>query len=69
VPAALLRAGNRLKVLNYLNDLSGAGTGLSWLISRVEYDHETRTAAVDVGIPDQIATILTGLERRYAPKR
>lgn len=60
-PAAMMRAGKRLKVANYLNDLSGSG--LTWLITRCEYDHDTRSTAIEVGIPDNLAAILAQIAR------
>ena len=65
-PAALMRAGKRLRVGNYLNDLSGYG--LTWMITRCEYDHDTRTAVAEVGRPDHLSTLLAGYERRWGAK-
>lgn len=56
MPAAMIQAGKRLKIANFLNDLSG--TGLTWLITRAEYEHATRTTTVEVGIPDTLPTFL-----------
>lgn len=47
LPASQMRAGKRLKVENYLNDLSG--TGLTLLITGTEYDDEAQTCAMAFG--------------------
>ena len=56
VPASEIRAGKRVKVENYLNDLSG--TGLTLRITGTSYDDTTETNTMDVGLPDNLDVLL-----------
>jgi hypothetical protein len=47
VSAAQVRAGKRMRIANYFQDLSG--TGLTFLVSSTEYDDETETVQVSGG--------------------
>jgi len=49
VASSEIRAGKRLKIENFLNDLSGSG--LTMLIQRTEYDDEPETCAMTLGDP------------------
>jgi hypothetical protein len=56
VPASAIRAGQRVKVENYLNDLSGAG--LTFLITGTSYDDATQTCRLSVGVPVNLDVML-----------
>ena len=56
VPSSQIRAGKRVKIENYLQDLSG--TGLTFLISMIECDDRSETVAISTGLPDNLAVFL-----------
>jgi hypothetical protein len=47
VPASQIRAGKRIRIENFLQDLSG--TGLTFLISETDYDADGETCSVTAG--------------------
>jgi putative NIF3 family GTP cyclohydrolase 1 type 2 len=53
VPASQIRAGKRLKIENYLQDLSGMG--LTVLITGTTYTDATESCSLSVGVPDNFA--------------
>jgi len=61
VPACRIRAGKRIKIENYLRDLSG--TGLTALISMTDYDADTQTCSITLGQPDSLAVRLARMGR------
>lgn len=50
IAACEIHAGQRLRVMNYLNDLSG--TGLTFLVTATRYDDATQTVYLTVGRSD-----------------
>lgn len=59
VPASAVRAGKRVKVLNFLTDEVGAsGAGLTFIISHTAYDDDSETVMIDCGVPDNLAVML-----------
>lgn len=56
IPASQIQAGKRLLITDYLTDLSG--TGLTVLITRTEYDHDSRMCTLSFGVPDNLAVLL-----------
>jgi len=61
IPVSQIRAGKRLKIENFLGDLSG--TGLTFLITQTSYECESETNSVSVGFPDNLAVWLARYER------
>lgn len=53
VPTSQIRAGKRIKIENYLQDLSG--TGLTALITGTTYNDATETCSISTGVPDSLA--------------
>lgn len=49
VPVSQVRAGKRLRIANFLDDLSG--TGLTFLITETQYEDESQTNTITVGTP------------------
>jgi hypothetical protein len=62
LPACRIRAGMRVRVENYLNDLSG--TGLTLLISGTRYQAERETCTLSVGVPDFLAVQMARMAGR-----
>lgn len=52
IPASEIRAGKRLRVENFLQDLSG--TGLTFILSQSDYDDDRQICSVQTGIPDDL---------------
>jgi hypothetical protein len=62
IPAANLRAGKRLKIENFLVDESFvAGAGLTFLISRTNYNDADETCSISCGLPDDLAVVVAQL--------
>jgi hypothetical protein len=53
VPACRIQAGKRIRILDYLDDLSG--TGLTLRISATDYDAETEICSITTGALDELA--------------
>jgi len=53
LPVALVTAGTRLQIMNYLDDMTGSG-GLVMLVTGTRYDHESRTVSISTGVPDTL---------------
>lgn len=63
VPAANIRAGKRLRVLNFLTDESGvASTGLTWHITRTRYSDAAQTCSISTGVSDDLAVFIARLQ-------
>ena len=59
VPACQIRAGKRVKIENYLTDLSDvSGAGLTFLITGTEYRPDTEVASLTAGVSDNLAVWL-----------
>jgi hypothetical protein len=59
VPASEVRAGKRIKILNFLSDEVGvSGGGLTFLISHTAYDDASETVQIDCSVPDNLAVLL-----------
>jgi hypothetical protein len=52
VPCSEIYAGQRVKIENYLQDLSG--TGLTFLISHTNYDDDSETNSMSIGPPGDL---------------
>lgn len=52
MPCSEMQAGYRIKIENYLNDLSG--TGLTFMISQTDYDDESQTCNISIGPPSDL---------------
>ncbi len=53
VPACRIQAGKRIRILDYIDDLSG--TGLTLHISQTHYDCDTETCAISTGTQDDLS--------------
>jgi hypothetical protein len=61
VPVSQVRAGQRLRINDFLGDLSG--TGLTLLITATSYDDASETCSISTGKPDMLAARLARLAR------
>jgi hypothetical protein len=61
LPACRIRAGMRVKVENFLSDLSGSG--LTLLISGTRYTAARETCTISVGVPDFLAVQMAQMRR------
>lgn len=52
IPASEIRAGKRVRIENFLNDLNGSG--LTLLITGTDYDDGSETCRISVGQPDTL---------------
>jgi len=59
IPACRVRAGMRIRILDYIDDLSG--TGLTMIITGTTYDAETETVSITTGAMDDLASIIAQL--------
>lgn len=65
VPACQVVAGRRLKVPDFLNDVSGVySTGLTFLITGTHYDDEAHTVAMNAGVSDNLSFLLAVMAAR-----
>jgi len=59
IPASQIRAGKRVKIENFLTDLSSiSGAGLTFLVTRTNYTDESEQCDISASIPDDLAVIL-----------
>lgn len=56
IPVSQVRAGQRIKIANFLNDLNG--TGLTFLITTTEYEDENQVNRLSVGVPNPLDVLL-----------
>jgi hypothetical protein len=56
VPVSQVRAGQRLRIADFLGDLSG--TGLTFLITATQYSDADEVCSISTGRPDQLETYL-----------
>lgn len=62
VPAAMVRAGKRLKIENFIGDFGDvSGAGFTFLISQTEYNDASETISITLGRPDSLAVSLAGM--------
>ncbi|KKL65467.1 hypothetical protein LCGC14_2154670 [marine sediment metagenome] len=60
IPSSEIRAGKRIKIENFLNDLSG--TGLTFLVTKTDYSDRDEVCAIQTGTPDDLAVYLAQKE-------
>lgn len=60
LPASQVVSGKRIKIENYINDLSG--TGLTFLITATSYDDESETVTISVGYIDPLDVQLARMD-------
>lgn len=59
VPAAMVRAGKRLKIENFIGDFGDvSGAGFTFLISQTEYNDGDETISITLGRPDSLSVSL-----------
>lgn len=61
IPASEIRAGKRLRIVDFLSDLSG--TGLTFLISKTDYRDADNVCAMSAGVPDDLAVLLAQIKQ------
>lgn len=62
IPASEIKAGKRLRVLNFLSDESGvSGAGMTWHVTRTQYNDAGQTCAISTGVPDDLAVFIARL--------
>lgn len=54
IPCSQVAAGTRLKVENWLNDLTGTGQGVTFLVSSTHYDDAAETLTLTAGPPPDL---------------
>lgn len=62
IPAAEVYAGQRLRVADYIRDLTGAGG--TFLVNQTRYRHEDGTLEMLLGVPDDLAVLLAVIAER-----
>lgn len=63
IPAANIRSGKRLRVLDYLLDESDVvGTGLTWHITRTRYADADQACSMSTGVSDDLAVFIARLQ-------
>ena len=67
IPACEVRPGKRIKLENWLNDLSG--TGLTLLITGTTYDDKSESVTLDFGQPTTDDVFMLRLQREMEIKR
>jgi hypothetical protein len=67
VPASQILPGKRVKIENWLNDLSGAG--LTFLISGTDYTDNGQTCAMTIGKPDPTEFIVARMQKQLDQQR
>ncbi len=67
VPASLIRAGKRVKIISNISDEIGiVGAGLTFMISRTHYDDPSETCQISCGLPDNLAVMIARLQAGVA---
>lgn len=62
VPAANIVAGKRIKIENFLTDQVGVtGAGLTFIISKTDYNDDAQTCAITCGLPDDLSVFIAQL--------
>ena len=67
IPASKIRAGMRIKIENFLEDLAQeSGAGLTFLITRTSYNPQTETCSITTGMtPDDVGVWLSQLKAGF----
>jgi hypothetical protein len=59
VPCSKIRAGKRIRIENFLEDLAGTtDAGLTFIITSTRYDDSRETCLISTGIPDELSAFL-----------
>jgi len=61
IPASQIRAGKRIRVENFLQDLSG--TGLTFLVTKTNYSDESEECTIETGTPWKLPVVLARLNK------
>lgn len=64
VPTSQIQPGKRLKIENWLNDISGTGAGLTFLITGTTYTDADEKCALEIGIPNSLEVTLLRLSQK-----
>jgi len=63
IPASEIKAGKRLRVMNFLSDEAGvSGAGMTWHITRTQYNDAAQTCSISTGVPDDLAVFIARLQ-------
>lgn len=63
VPCSQIRAGKRIRVLNFLNDEIGvSNAGLTFIITHAQYRDDTREMSISTGVSDDLALYIARLQ-------
>ncbi len=54
IPASQVAAGTRLKIENFLHDVTGTGQGVTFLVSSTHYEDESETLTLTAGPPPDL---------------
>jgi hypothetical protein len=52
VPASEIRAGFRLRIENYVQDVTGSGQGLTFVVTATSYENDSETCQLTTGVPE-----------------
>jgi hypothetical protein len=61
VPSSQIQPGKRVKIENWLNDLSGSG--LTFLITGTTYTDASEACAMDIGLPNTLEVMLLRMQK------
>lgn len=64
VPTSQIQPGKRVKIENWLNDISGTGAGLTFLITGTTYTDADEKCALEIGIPNSLEVTLLRLSQK-----
>lgn len=64
IPACEIEPGKRIRIENFLNDLSGVtDAGLTFLITQTDHSGDGRECRISTGTPDNLAVLLSQMAR------
>ena len=63
-PVCKVRAGERVRLINYVDDITGDTGGLIVLITKTTYRDDTREAQLEAGLSDSFGTLGVLLAQR-----
>jgi hypothetical protein len=67
IPASEIEPGKRVRIENFLQDLSSAdGGGLTFLITQTEHSDGGRVCSISAGVPDHLAAFLAQMTQEKA---
>lgn len=68
IPASEVRAQKRVRIENYLNDVTGSGQGLTFVVTQTGYDADSEICSLTTGVP-QAPMLLPYFPKVYSSDR